>query len=83
MRTAAEENEVPRYAPAIVGEKPELSPGESFTYMSMTPAMKHSEGSIQGAFLVRDCVSGESIEAEVGLFNMDFRVHNEYHHHSV
>ncbi|HET7711416.1 MAG TPA: Co2+/Mg2+ efflux protein ApaG [Thermoanaerobaculia bacterium] len=54
--------------PGVVGEQPELGPGESFTYTSFCP-LRTPVGVMEGTYImVRD--SGESFRARIAPFTL-------------
>lgn len=55
--------------PGVVGEQPELSPGDSFQYMSGCPLGTPS-GIMVGAFTMR-AASGEIFDVAVPAFSLD------------
>lgn len=54
--------------PGVVGEFPNLAPGESFEYTSFCP-LTTSFGSMQGRYVMKTS-SGETFEAEIAPFTL-------------
>jgi ApaG protein len=52
--------------PGVVGENPDLGPGESFEYMSGCP-LPTEWGTMEGSFLMRR-PTGDEFEARIGRF---------------
>jgi ApaG protein len=52
----------------VVGETPELKPGQSFEYTSFCP-LRTSMGSMQGAYVMR-LLNGEKFRAEIAPFTL-------------
>jgi ApaG protein len=54
--------------PGVVGENPELKPGEDFTYTSGA-IIKTPVGSMQGSYQMK-AIDGTSFEAEIAAFSL-------------
>lgn len=55
--------------PGVVGETPELAPGEAFEYTSFCP-LKTAVGAMQGHYVMRRTASGETFEAVIAPFTL-------------
>jgi len=55
--------------PGVVGEQPELSPGDSFQYTSGCP-LKTSSGIMQGSYTMRSA-GGQLFEVDIPAFSLD------------
>jgi ApaG protein len=55
--------------PGVVGEQPELSPGDSFQYTSGCP-LKTSSGIMVGSYTMRSA-RGELFEVDIPAFSLD------------
>lgn len=55
--------------PGVVGEQPELSPGDSFQYTSGCP-LKTSSGIMQGSYTMRTA-GGQLFEVDIPAFSLD------------
>lgn len=55
--------------PGVVGEQPELSPGDSYTYTSGCP-LRTSSGFMRGHYRM-EAANGRSFEVEIPAFSLD------------
>lgn len=55
---------VPKFAPGVVGQQPQLKPGAFFEYVSGVH-LKRSPGSMHGALMMRNCETNEEFEAQI------------------